>query len=274
MGQNSILDIIEETGTIFKQKEVFQHDYLPENFKYRDMELEQMAIASRGLKSGYKPDHLHLNGTYATGKTTTLLKYFEVLKENFDNVLPVYISCPVYRTEYKVFTKIYKELFGSKVKTSRLNTFDIYDKVLNKIIRENIVLIVGLDDYDSIKSSRDLNRTLYTLLRAHESYVGAKISIITVTSRPKQIMDPSVSTTFTPTEIKFDPYTPEQLYDIISERCRLGFYSGVIDDDIIRAVSGYSYNQGDLREGLKLLNSAGEKAEIEGCKRLLKRYLL
>lgn len=273
MSKQSILDLIEETGTIFKEKEVFKYDYLPENFKYRDKELEQMAIASRGLNYNNRIENMHITGSYATGKTTTLIKYFQLIEENFNNVLPVHINCQIHRTEYKVFSKIYKKLYNKNMKTNSLNTFDIYDRIMKKIIKENIQLIIGLDDYDSLKTGKELDRTLYDLLRVKESYPEAKVSIITVTSKPAQILDPAVSTVFLPTIIKFDPYTQEQLYDIINERCNLGFFKDVISDEIIRAVTRYSYDQGDLRAGLKLLNIAGENAEKEGNNKILKRYL-
>ncbi len=274
MKVKTLLDIINEEGTIFRDKDVFTIEYMPENYKFRDHQLKKMAVHSRELKRDHKPQNMMLIGPCASGKTTAVNKFFELVEEHYNNAVCVHVNCQSYTTEYKVFIKIHEKIFGQRVSVGGLSTFSIYNKVMDYIIKENKVLIVALDDFDFIKTSKDLNRTLYTLLRAHETYPGAKITVFTITSHlTKMIIDPNVATVFYPIEIQFPSYTREEMYSILSERCRIGFYKDVISDEIIQEVANRAYEIGDVRHGLKILTEIGEKTEKTGSNQIQKEHL-
>jgi cell division control protein 6 len=266
-----LYDIIEENGTIFNDKNVFTTDYIPEIYKYRDMQLKKMAILSKGIREGLAPSNMVLNGKTATGKTSSLLKFFEILEKRYDNVITVLINCQINRTEYKIYTKIYKRISGKEVSVGGLSTFNIYNKIMEYISKENKVLIVGLDDYEVIKSNKELNKTLYTLLRAYESFKNAKVSVIATSNSMETIlMDPAVASIFHPTEVHFMPYTQNQIKSILKDRCRIGFYKGVIDEKIIDDLVNYVYYKGDLRIAIKMLLNAGKNAESRNSPKIAK----
>lgn len=273
MEQKTLINIIEEEGTIFKEKEVFELDYVPEIYQFRDFQLKKMAIYSKGVKKGEIPSNMLLKGGRATGKTTTVKKFFELIEEKYENVLTVHVNCQVYRTEYKVFSKLFEEIFGYKTSVSGLSTFDIYTKVMEQLIKENKVLIIALDDFDAIKTPTELNRTLYTLLRAFETFNGAKISVFAITNSEHILfMDPNVSTVFQPIDIEFRNYSESQVYSILESRVELGFHKNVISKDLIKFASNNAYDEGDLRKGLKSLLEAGKKAESCGSNKILKKH--
>lgn len=273
MEQKTLINIIEEEGTIFKEKEVFELDYVPEIYQFRDFQLKKMAIYSKGVKKGEIPSNMLLKGGRATGKTTTVKKFFELIEEKYENVLTVHVNCQVYRTEYKVFSKLFEEIFGYKTSVSGLSTFDIYDKVMEQLIEENKILIIALDDFDAIKTPTELNRTLYTLLRAFETFNGAKISVFAITNSEHILfMDPNVSTVFQPIDIEFRNYSESQVYSILESRVELGFHKNVISKDLIKFASNNAYDEGDLRKGLKSLLEAGKKAESCGSNKILKKH--
>ena len=80
--KREILNIINEQGTIFKNKCVFQMGYVPEIWKFREREFGLMATYCRSLTENIAPQHLLITGDYATGKTTTLKSVVGIL--NFD----------------------------------------------------------------------------------------------------------------------------------------------------------------------------------------------
>ncbi len=273
MKQKTLIDIIDEERTLFKEKEVFELDYVPKTYKFRDLQFKKMAIYSKGLKNGEIPSNMLLKGNKSTGKTTTIKKFFEILKERYDNVLTVHVNCQIYRTEYKVFSKLFEEIFSYKTNVSGLSTFDIYNKVMEQLIKENKILIVALDDFDAIKTPKELNRTLYTLLRAYETFNGAKVSVFLVTSQePVIFLDSCVATVFHPIDIEFTPYTSEQIFDILEGRVKLGFNVNTISADLIKHATEYAYDEDDLRKGIKLLSKAGKQAENDGSKKILKKH--
>jgi cell division control protein 6 len=268
-------DIVCEYGSIFKNREVFTMDYLPEVYKYRDSQLTKMAIYSKEVDKGIAPQNMRLVGGCATGKTTTTMKYFSMMKERFTNVVCVHVNCQINTTEYKIFSKIYKKLFGKQVSVSGLSKFNIYDEVMEYLVKEEKVLIVALDDYNYMKTGEELNRTLYNLLRAHESYHGAKVSVLTIinTSNDAVLIDPNVSTIFHPIDVEFDPYQRYAIYDILKNRCQIGFYHNVINERVLNKIVDMTYDMGDLRYGIKLLSKSGEKAEKENSVNILNKHI-
>lgn len=50
MKVKTLLDIINEEGTIFRDKEVFTIEYIPESYIFRDHQLKKMAVHCRHLK--------------------------------------------------------------------------------------------------------------------------------------------------------------------------------------------------------------------------------
>lgn len=107
-------DIINEEGTLFKNSEVFTLEYLPEIIRFRDKQLQAMTTYSKSLNSGYYPVNMEITGLYGTGKTTTVKKYFEIVKKRFDNVITIHLNCQFDVTENQMLTKIYNEIYNKK----------------------------------------------------------------------------------------------------------------------------------------------------------------
>ena len=70
-------DILLHDETIFQDITVFNSDYLPENFKLRQPQMEEMALSLRPALQGGKPINNIILGPPATGKTTAIKKLFE-----------------------------------------------------------------------------------------------------------------------------------------------------------------------------------------------------
>lgn len=274
MSHNYFFDIIDEEGTIFQNREVFDYTYTPEVLNYRDKQMEQLAWLSHKSITEFTPPNMEFSGNPATGKTTTVLKYFELMKEKHEkHIETVLINCNMNRTEHRIYTRIHEELLGKPKLKSGLNTFDIYDSVISYLVDNEKVLFVALDDYDHIKSN-DLNKTLYSLIRAYENKKQARICVITITNRRRQlILSPAVESSLRPKEIYFNDYTPEDIYYILRDRCRQGFYANVINDEVIRHAARLTYHNGDLRTGISLIYDAGCYAEKEGYKKVFKKHL-
>ena len=263
--QKTLFDIIEEESTIFRDREVFQNNYMPEILKYRTQQIETMVFYSRKIKRGYAPSNMEIKGLNATGKTSTVTKYIQLIEEACPNVISLIINCQMHRTEYTILSEIYKKIFKKKTQTNTLNTINIYDEIMTYLTKHKKVLIVALDDYDAIKNNNELNKVLYTLLRAHETYHEVKISIITITKPQKHIiLNLNISTIFLPMNIYFPTYTRSQIKDILKQRIELGFYPGVVSEDYLEKLTDSTYNSGNIREGIKKLLDDGEKAEYYG----------
>ncbi|MCJ7445435.1 MAG: cell division control protein 6, partial [Methanotrichaceae archaeon] len=124
-------------------------------------------------------------------------------------------------------------------------------------------LTVALDDINYLFHEKEIDHVLYSLLRAHETCPGARMGVIAILSEPalKYIFDPRVSSVFQAEEVVFPLYTGEEIKDILHKRVQLGFYPGVISDEVLEIVTNYTEKSGDLRVGIDLLKRAGLSAE-------------
>lgn len=258
---------------VFRNRDVFEMDYVPDIYKYRDEQLTKMAMYSNSIKDNVAPKNLLLTGGNATGKTTTLKQFFKILDDEFGNVESVYVNCQVFNTENAVYGQVYKALYNIRSSVNGKNNDLLFSKIVEKLKQENKILILGLDDFDSFKSRQSLNKMLYNFLRIHEMEPGIQICIFTVSNKGDIILEPAVETIFNRIPIFFNQYSREQMYHILSDRCEYGFVKGVITDNLIREVAERAFNIGNLRHGIKLLSAAGQKAEASGSGKILKNYI-
>jgi len=266
----SLESIVEEEGTIFSDNEIFTLEYVPDEYEYRDSQLQTMATHSSSIKRGIRPSTFLLRGGCATGKTTAMIKFFKELETHFPNVVTAHVNCQLYQTEFKVLSEIHKAIFGHEMKITGRSSDELYHNIMNYLLKEDEILVIGLDDFNFIKG---LNNTLYRLLRAHESYRGVQVGICAITSEVNELrLKPIVSTVFLPVEINFPKYDRDQIYDILKKRCDVGFYPGVINEKVIDKVVELTFRNGDLRYGIDLLKNIGEIAESEGSTKIIVKH--
>lgn len=274
MSQKTIWDSIEETQTIFKEKEVFTIEYIPETVKYRNTQVEKILYNLKdNLDQQKRPYHMILNGSYGTGKTLTINYIFSQVEKRYPRVKTVHVNCKNYKSQYQIYLKIHEKLFNKRRRVDGLSTFNIFNNIINEIVRRNIILLVALDDISSVKSDRDLNNVLYNLLRASESDKNAKITVFSVTNdKILLFLDKNVQTVFNGINVNFPNYSYDEIYNILSERCHLGLYNGAVSDEILNDLAKYTYDMGDLRKGFDEIYKAGLNAEYKGSHKILKSH--
>ena len=64
-----------------------------------------------------------------------------------------------------------------------------------------------------------------------------------------------------PENITFPQYTIDEVKDILSNRAKMGFYPGVIDETVLDRISEHTSALGDLRVGIDLLKRSALNAE-------------
>ncbi len=83
-------------------------------------------------------------------------------------------------------------------------------------------------------------------------------------------LSPQVQSVFLPEEILFQPYSVDEVRDILKYRVRFGFMQGVISDELIDTVTKYTAETGDLRVGINMLKRAGLNAERRASRTITK----
>lgn len=268
---SNIKDILLHDETIFQDIEVFNADYIPENFTLRNGQIQEMALSIRPVLHGGKPINNLILGPPATGKTTAIKKLFEIIEFNYSNkIVCVHINCQLHSTKFDIFSQIYKKIFNHTPPETGIPFARLYNSIMSELERNDKSLIVAVDDINHLFSKNVISEVFYDILRAYESYPTVKTGIFAVLSDVKfhHVLDKNVGSIFNANEIHFNPYNYEEIGQILKERIKLGFYPTVISDDLVDEIIDYTYNMGDLRLGIDLLRMSGNNAEIRASRQI------
>ncbi len=270
-----IEDILLHDETIFRNIDAFNPDYMPENYNFRDSQMEAMAISIRpALKNG-RPINSVILGSCATGKTTALKKVFEMVEKTSDKMICCYINCQLHTTRFGIFSQIHKKIFGHQPPETGVPFSRIYQKIMKYLSSENKALLVAFDDVDYLFQNQNANKIFYDILRAYEEFPGVRNGVFAILSdfEFRFALDKNVNTVFIPQEVIFQPYTRSEILSILTDRARYGFYDGVINDDILEEITDYTLDSGDLRIGIDLLRVCGNIAESDASKTITENHL-
>ncbi len=258
--------------TLFRDPEVFEFDYVPEQFQFRDTQMRELAFQIRpGLRGG-RPLNSICKGLPGTGKTTSVRKLFSEIEETTKKLVPVYINCQIDNTKFAIFSQIYRRLTGHLPPASGTSFKQLIDAIARILVKEELVLLVALDDANYLLYENEINKVLYTLLRAHEAYKGVRIGVIVIISDLDvdlvRAVDARVTSVFRPTEIYFSPYEPAEIREIIQVRVMQGLYPNVLSEEMLSLVIDQTQKSGDLRVGIDLLKRATMSAEHSARRRI------
>jgi len=267
-------DLLMWDETLFRDPEVFEIDYVPEQFSYRDDQITELAFQIRPALRGGRPLNTVCRGLPGTGKTTCVKKLFEEITTTTKKVLPVYINCQIDNTKFAIFSQIYRKLTGHLPPPSGTSFKTIFDAIARMIMKDEIVLLICLDDANYLLYENEINNVLYPLLRSYESFEGTRIGVILILSDMavdlSRSIDARVSSVLCPTDVYFPPYSEEEVRTIIGERVMQGFYPGAISAEMVDLVVTQTLKGGDLRVGIDLLKRAALSAERK-AKRTIER---
>ena len=252
--------------TLFRDPDVFEIDYIPEQFNYRDNQMRELSFLLKpGIKGG-RPLNAIIRGTPGTGKTTSVKKIFGDIDEMESQMVAIQINCQIENTRFSILSEIYKRLAGHTPSAAGNSFKRVFESIAQTMIEQNRVVVVALDDANYLMYENELNKILYLLLRSHEAYPGTRIGVVVIISDMEidlsREIDSRVRSVFSPTEIYFAPYSEPEVYNILRERVLQGLYPGVLSDELLRLVAAHTMATGDLRVGIDMLKRATLNAEM------------
>jgi len=256
--------------SVFRNEHVFEIDYVPESFLHRETQMESLKYALRPAVRGSRPLNVMAQGPPGTGKTTAIQIMFDELRGQTD-IEAVRVNCQVNSTRYSVFSRLFEEVFDYEPPSSGISFKKLFSQVTDRLVDDEEVLVVALDDVNYLFYESGASETLYSLLRAHEEQGGAKIGVIVISSDLDldmiEALDGRVQSVFRPEEVYFPKYDEPEIVEILRERADRGFHDGVIDAPVLDRVAELTAEQGgDLRVGIDLLRRAGLKAEMRASR--------
>jgi cell division control protein 6 len=257
--------------SLFKNKQILQSNYSPEDIPHRDKQIEQIASILAPVLLGQKTSNLFIYGKTGTGKTLSVQHVAnELLKRSKDSkmIKVDYINCKLKKvadTEYRILAELIKKL-GGHVPATGLPTDQVYLRFLEILENsEEKIFILILDEIDqAVKKISD--EFLYNLTRLNSELSKIQINIVGISNdlRFLDMIDQRVRSSLSEEEIVFPPYNAVQLQDILKKRADGAFKNRVVSDGVIAKCAAFAAREhGDARRALDLLRVAGEIAERE-----------
>lgn len=253
---------------IFKNIQYLDPKCPPKEFKYRENEMTTIASKISPILYGSTPIHAVILGDNATGKTTAIQTLFKEIKETIPEIIPVYINCKEKYTEFKIYSEIYTNILHKTVHRGTSAKI-LYEHIIQTLQQNHQSLIIALDDInyllgnDTSIASPVGQEIIRNFSRANERYkINVGLYPIITSKEFKYKFDKEIESVFIPTEITFNPYTEQTLFNIIKERCDYVFYNQ-INDEIIQLVVNEVKKNNNLRKAWELLKNFGITMKIE-----------
>ena len=271
---NTIFDSAITNKNIIKNRQVLTIDYVPDKLLFRTKESTAIAQSLSVILKKGRPSNLLIFGKPGTGKTAVVKNVVEHLL-NKTNQLKINLQVPFINaknsnTPYKIlyeiaeFLGINKEERRMQVYFTGLSMSEATDRILDFIKRKSIKVVLVIDEIDSLVNKKG-DDILYNFTRANERISSDQfISLIGISNSLtfKDKLDPRVKSSLSEEELVFNPYTIEQLKQILIDRCKLAFYDDIIPIGVINLCAAIAGREtGDARKAIDLLRVAAEIAE-------------
>lgn len=271
--------------SLVKNRQALTIDYVPEKLPFRDEEAKTLAQVLSTVFKGARPSNLLLFGKPGTGKTAVARNVVERLQKKSNelkiDVTVIFINAKSAGSAYKILFEVAEELGinreqGKQVHFTGLSMGEATDRILQYIQKKKLHFIMIVDEIDSLvdKSGDDI---LYNFTRANQRMgKGGFVTLIGISNSLtfKDKLDPRVRSSLSEEETVFNPYTVDQLRQILHERSKLAFSEGAVTDAAINlcaAVAGREH--GDARKAIDLLRVAAELAEREGASKVDEKHV-
>lgn len=263
--------------TLFRDIEVFEISYVPEQFDFRDEQIERLAFAVKPALMGGNILNTICRGVPGTGKTTSVKKFFEEIEGATTKIVPIHINCQIDSTEYAIFSRIYTKLTKNSQPSSGTAFKVLIDMIAKYIEKEEVTPLICLDDANYLIYNKEFNNVLYAALRIHEVYEKVGIGVIVVISDQdillEEVIDARVSSVFRYETINFEPYNAAEIAGILSQRVAQGLYPTVLSSEQQDYIVDRTMRCGDIRIGLDMIKRAVMYAETDARREVLKTDL-
>ena len=224
---DTIFDSAIKNKNIIKNRQVLTIDYVPDKLLFRTKESTAIAQSLSVILKKGRPSNLLIFGKPGTGKTAVVKNVIDHLynktKQLDINLQVPFINAKNSNTPYKILYEI-AELLGINKEEKKMQVFftglsmsEATDRILDFIKRKSIKIVLVIDEIDSLVNKKG-DDILYNFTRANERISSEQfISLIGISNSLtfKDKLDPRVKSSLSEEELVFNPYTIEQLKQIL-----------------------------------------------------------
>ena len=261
--------------SIFKNESVLDLGYVPSAIPHRGVQMRELEAYFQGVaeRPATVSQTVLLHGPVGSGKTLLARKLGTSLEKKAttygNRVKFFHVNCRIDRSLVAIFNRALKSL-GHSYPSRGLSFEDLNQALSSELRRERTHLVIAFDEADALVESDP--SSLYTITRMRETSQGDQSFsslLISKTLDYVKMVDLSTISSLQSNSILLEPYSAEQLYDILLPRRDQAFRDGCVGDDLLQMVADIAGTHGDARYAIELLYNAGKKAEMAYSDRVL-----
>ncbi|HML02826.1 MAG TPA: AAA family ATPase [Candidatus Bathyarchaeia archaeon] len=223
----------------------------------RDAYLNLMATYLEDLFTAGQARNLFIHGEPGSGKTVCV-KYVlsEVTKHAAETKLQIqtaYVNAGKTRNPYYTMDEIVKQL-GVKVPDAGWQMFRLKQAFESLLTMKSV--LIAIDEVDTVIFKEKEPLVYYLSRQPRTTLILISNCIGDVLKLPEKTLS-----TLHPVLIEAEPYTEEEIIQILKERAEHTFQPGTINDDCLAIIARAVNKAGDIRFGFRVLLTAGLIAE-------------
>ncbi len=250
-------DILGSSESLVKNEYALDYAYQPKLVPYRESEQRYIVSCIKPLFMEKNGKSVLVHGRPGVGKTVACTHILDEIKEETDEIIPIYINCWDKNTTHKIIIHICELLDYKFVQNRR--TEELFNVIKQLLNRKSAVFV--FDEADRLEDV-DL---IYMIIE--EIF---KKSIVLITNKKEWIsnLDERVKSRLMAEMLEFKPYNPAETRGILRHRMEYAFVPGVWNDDAFELIAKKTSDAQDIRTGLYLMREAANIAEGKSSRKI------
>lgn len=258
---------------MFKDEAKLDINYVPSRLPHREAEMRLLKeFFSFALTAPEKmAQRVLIVGDVGTGKTALSQRFgadiTQQARQRGINLNYVHVNCRQFRGSLFLILHHAVSFFHPTFPKRGFSAEELLNIFLQVLDEQNAYVILTIDEFESLVEMEGAE-PVYKLTRLQEARLGKpqRVSFIGILKSLKAIdgLDPSTRSTLQSNIIRLQPYSHEQLIDIISDRVQLAFKPSTVQEDTVSLIAELARSEGgNARFAIELLWRAGKYADAE-----------
>jgi archaeal cell division control protein 6 len=264
--------------SVFRDAYLLSPEYLPHQIPHRDPPLKMLELYFQGVvESATKTSQVAIvTGPNGSGKTMLAKKLLESIPRKAqlhgNLVKTLHVNCRIDRTLQAVLVRALRSL-GQSYPSRGYSFEELLTVLVDELKSSRTHLVVVFDEVDSLIASDQ--QSLYIITRLREVAPGCVSSLlISKTTDYLKSVDMSTLSSLQRNEVALEPYSSDQLLDILSSRERMeAFHDGCVGENSLELAADVAGQFGDARYALELILRAGMLADSQESPRVLPEHV-